>query len=140
MNAAFLDVSLHPQMVVLTTQAGVLGGQIRRRRGRRLRVGPPRRPRRLRPVLHHPSPQDRLGVHSNEGGSWNLWSSEHLEDKRAAVKLTFASALRYSRSEGFRTADLSLPFKLLEAAKPQERPVWRAMLNETENYIFSMVL
>jgi site-specific DNA recombinase len=54
---------------------------------------------------------------------WNLWSSEHLEDKRSAVKLTFASALRYSRSEGFRTADLSLPFKLLSTEKPQEKPM-----------------
>lgn len=36
-----------------------LGGQIRRRGGR-LRVGAPRRPPRLRAVLHHPSSQHRL--------------------------------------------------------------------------------
>ena len=42
-----------------------------------------------------------------------LWRSEHIEDKRAVLKLTFADKLRYARNEGFRTANLTLPFKLL---------------------------
>ena len=43
----------------------------------------------------------------------NLWNSERLEDRRAVLKLTFAERLRYKRNEGFRTANLSLPFKVL---------------------------
>ncbi len=44
---------------------------------------------------------------------WNLWSSGTLEDRRAVLKLTFADRLRYKRNEGFRTADLSLPFNMI---------------------------
>lgn len=44
---------------------------------------------------------------------WNLWRSERLEDRRAVLKLAFARPLHYVRNEGFRTADLSLPFKVL---------------------------
>ena len=44
---------------------------------------------------------------------WNLWASERLEDKRAVLKLTFADRLAYVRNEGFRTANLALPFKAL---------------------------
>ena len=43
----------------------------------------------------------------------NLWSSDRLEDRRAVLKLAFAERLRYKRNEGFRTANLSLPFKVL---------------------------
>ena len=45
---------------------------------------------------------------------WNLWRSDRLEDKRAVLKLAFAKRLQYRRGEGFRTADLSLPFKMLD--------------------------
>lgn len=45
---------------------------------------------------------------------WNLWRSERLEDKRTVLKLAFAKRLEYRRNEGFRTANLSLPFKLLD--------------------------
>ena len=44
---------------------------------------------------------------------WNLWKSERLEDKQTVLKLAFADRLRYTRREGFRTADLSLPFKAM---------------------------
>ena len=44
---------------------------------------------------------------------WNLWKSDRLEDKRATLKLTFSGNLRYSRQEGFRTPQTSLPFKVL---------------------------
>ncbi len=44
---------------------------------------------------------------------WNLWHSERLEDKRTVLKLAFARRLEYRRGEGFRTAELSLPFKVL---------------------------
>ncbi len=46
---------------------------------------------------------------------WNLWSSGRLEDRRTVLKLTFGERLRYARNEGFRTANLSLPFKVLSA-------------------------
>lgn len=42
----------------------------------------------------------------------NLWRSGRLEDRQAVLKLTFADRLRYTRNQGFRTADLSLPFKV----------------------------
>ena len=42
-----------------------------------------------------------------------LWRSERFEDKRAVLKLTFADKLRFARNEGFRTANLTLPFMLL---------------------------
>ncbi len=44
---------------------------------------------------------------------WKLWSSEALEDKRAVLKLAFADRLAYVRNEGFRTAETTLPFKVL---------------------------
>ena len=47
------------------------------------------------------------------GSPWKLWASPRLEDKRTVLKLTFATRLRYARGEGFRTADLSLPFKVM---------------------------
>jgi len=44
---------------------------------------------------------------------WKIWNSDRLEDKRAVLKLTFADRLRYVRNEGFRTAETTLPFKVL---------------------------
>jgi site-specific DNA recombinase len=43
-----------------------------------------------------------------------LWDSPRLEDKRAVLKLAFAGRLAYTRNEGFKTPDPSLPFKVLE--------------------------
>lgn len=43
----------------------------------------------------------------------NLWDSGKMEDRKTVLKLTFADRLRYARAEGFRTANLSLPFKAL---------------------------
>jgi site-specific DNA recombinase len=43
----------------------------------------------------------------------NLWQTGRLEARHAVLKLTFADNLRYKRGEGFRTANLSLPFKVL---------------------------
>ncbi len=47
------------------------------------------------------------------GNPWNLWASGGLEERRTLLKLAFSSHLRYARNSGFRTADFSLPFKLL---------------------------
>ena len=45
---------------------------------------------------------------------WKLWVSDRLEDKHAVLKLTFADRIAYHRKEGFRTAETTLPFKVLE--------------------------
>ncbi|NVK34266.1 MAG: recombinase family protein, partial [Rhodobacteraceae bacterium] len=42
-----------------------------------------------------------------------LWRSERIEDRQMLLKLTFSKRLAYSRKEGFRTANFSLPFKVL---------------------------
>lgn len=46
---------------------------------------------------------------------WNLWASGRLEARRTVLKLAFVDRLAYARNEGFRTADLSLPFRMLSA-------------------------
>ncbi|WP_238309330.1 hypothetical protein [Methylobacterium organophilum] len=55
---------------------------------------------------------------------WNLWSTGRIEDRRAVLKLTFADRLRYKRGEGFRTANLTLPFKVLADVLAVKRE-WR---------------
>lgn len=47
------------------------------------------------------------------GNPHKIWRSEHFEDKRAVLKLTFADRLIYCRLGGLRTPNLSLPFKVL---------------------------
>ena len=56
---------------------------------------------------------------------WNLWRSERLEDKRTVLKLAFAQRLAYQRVEGFRTADLSLPFRVLTQICGSEKEMAR---------------
>ncbi len=46
---------------------------------------------------------------------WKLWASDSLQDKRTALKLTFAERLAYCRNEGFRTPNIAMPFKVLGA-------------------------
>ena len=56
---------------------------------------------------------------------WNLWRSEDFDGRRAVLKLMFAERLRYTRNEGFRTANLTLPFKVLGALKTAENSMAR---------------
>jgi site-specific DNA recombinase len=42
-----------------------------------------------------------------------LWHSPRIEDRRAVLKLVFAEKLPYVRGEGYRTAKISTPFKML---------------------------
>lgn len=42
-----------------------------------------------------------------------IWSLGGIEEKRAVLKLTFTDRLIYDRKHGYRTPDLSLPFKVL---------------------------
>ena len=44
---------------------------------------------------------------------WNLWKNGQLEDKRIVLKLTLAEQLEYDWNDGIRTAELSMPFKVL---------------------------
>ena len=48
---------------------------------------------------------------------YKLWVSERIDYRRIVLKLAFAERLRYARGEGFRTAEFSLPFKLLARLK-----------------------
>lgn len=47
------------------------------------------------------------------GNPWKLWTNGTFEDKRIVLKLTLASHIQYDWNEGVRTAELSLPFKML---------------------------
>ena len=47
------------------------------------------------------------------GNPYKLWTYGSLEEKRLVLKLTFARNLAYVRKQGFRTPNLSMPFKLL---------------------------
>ncbi|EKF40206.1 resolvase-like protein [Nitratireductor indicus C115] len=55
----------------------------------------------------------------------NLWRSGRLEDRHAVLKLAFADRLRYTRKDGFRTANLTLPFKVLGAFRCGENEMAR---------------
>ena len=46
-----------------------------------------------------------------------LWHSDRLADKRTVLKLVFADKLPYVRGEGFRTASIALPFRVLEGLR-----------------------
>ncbi len=47
------------------------------------------------------------------GNPYELWASERLEDKRAALKLVFTERLPYDKKEGFRTAPIAQPFRVI---------------------------
>ncbi|MEM1344397.1 MAG: recombinase family protein [Pseudomonadota bacterium] len=51
---------------------------------------------------------------------WKLWASGSLEHQRAVLRLAFTKPLPYCKNDGYRTADLSLPFKLLQGLKTQD--------------------
>ncbi|WP_082239345.1 recombinase family protein [Rhizobium leguminosarum] len=44
---------------------------------------------------------------------WKLWETGNLEDRRILRKLVFTEHLRYAPESGFRTAETTLPFKVL---------------------------
>ncbi|GJL49739.1 MAG: resolvase [Nitrospirales bacterium] len=54
-----------------------------------------------------------------------LWSSDRIEDKRAVLRMVFAEKLPYRRNEGFRTAQTSLPFTLLQGLEGGQYDVAR---------------
>ncbi len=44
---------------------------------------------------------------------WNIYEKGGFALKRTVLKLAFAEPLRYSRNEGYRTAEITFPFKVL---------------------------
>ncbi len=50
-----------------------------------------------------------------------LWHSEKIEDRRAVLKLVFAERLTYVRGEGYRTAQISMPFRMIGGMKMQKK-------------------
>lgn len=67
---------------------------------------------------------------------WKIWESKRLEDKQAVLKLAFASRLEYRRGEGFRTANLSLPFKVLSQICGDEEKMARPTRFERVTFAF----
>ena len=43
-----------------------------------------------------------------------LWRSPNISHKRAVVTLAFAGHLSYDQKQGYRTAQLSLPFQIIQ--------------------------
>ena len=52
---------------------------------------------------------------------WKLWNTGTFDDKRIVLNLTLGSHLEYDWDEGVRTAELSLPFKLLQDVCDREK-------------------
>ncbi len=48
------------------------------------------------------------------GNPQKLWHSDRLEERRLVLKMAFADRLPYVRNEGFRTAPIALPFRVLQ--------------------------
>ncbi|WP_077965386.1 hypothetical protein [Ensifer adhaerens] len=57
---------------------------------------------------------------------WKLWETGKLEDQRAVRKLVFSEHLQYAPELGFRTAETTLPFKVLADIAAQNVQVVRA--------------
>jgi hypothetical protein len=60
---------------------------------------------------------------------WKVWESGRFDLQRLVLRLAFAERLPYSRETGFRTPELSFPFKALggesmQDCKMAEEPVW----------------
>ena len=58
---------------------------------------------------------------------WKLWETGTLEDRRAVRKLVFTEHLQYAPELGFRTAETTLPFKLLAEVESQNNGVVRVV-------------
>ena len=48
-----------------------------------------------------------------------IWASDRLEHKRLVLKLTFPKRVQYCREEGYRTAEIALPFRVLGDFHPR---------------------
>lgn len=52
---------------------------------------------------------------------WNLWNSGQLHLRRLVLKLAFAERMTYCRESGYRTPEISLPFKMLEGIQNPQK-------------------
>ncbi len=52
-----------------------------------------------------------------------MWHSERLEDKRTVLRTVFTSRMPYCREEGFRTAPIALPFRVLRVIEGGKSPM-----------------
>ncbi len=52
---------------------------------------------------------------------WQLWSFGTYEHKRLLLQLCFSKRVAYQRNVGLRTAELALPFKLLDTLRTGEK-------------------
>lgn len=48
------------------------------------------------------------------GNPWNLYENGSLAFKRTVMRLAFSAPLSYSRENGYRTAEIAFPFKVLQ--------------------------
>lgn len=72
---------------------------------------------------------------------WKLWESNRLEDKRTVLKLAFAERLTYRRGEGFRTPEISMPFKGLDSFNlPKEENGAPGTIRTSDPQIRSLML
>lgn len=51
---------------------------------------------------------------------YKLWENNNLATKRAVIKLTFASDIIYSRTGGYRTENMVIPFKIFSELADEE--------------------
>lgn len=51
---------------------------------------------------------------------WNIFQNANLAVQQTVLNLSFAEPLRYCRNEGYRTANIALPFKVLENFSTQK--------------------
>ncbi len=56
---------------------------------------------------------------------WKIWDSGRLDMKRLVLRLAFAERLPYYRNQGFRTPEMTLPFKALRGIQ-RGKLKWRA--------------
>jgi site-specific DNA recombinase len=49
-----------------------------------------------------------------------LWFSDRLEDKRAVLKLAFASRITYHRDTGYRTPEITIPFSIFNELEDED--------------------
>ena len=66
---------------------------------------------------------------------WNLYEKGEFAFKRTVLKLAFAEPLRYSRNDGYRTAEITFPFKVLADISTQKCGLV-GLTGESSNQLF----
>jgi hypothetical protein len=63
---------------------------------------------------------------------WNLWENGNLQERRTVLNLTLSDPIQYDWEKGFRTPQISFPFKALEGFSGPEGKVVRQWRIEHE--------